>query len=344
MPDTSFTLAQLAQKLNVELKGDPDALVRRLLPIDQATAGDLTFLASPKFRRALKNTAATAVILSSDDLSDCPVNALVSDNPYLSYAQATKLFAQQPAIVPTIHPTAVIHPEACVSAGVSIGPYCVVEEGVSLAEGVILGASTVVGRNATIGARTHLHSHVSVSHEVKIGADTVIHANATIGCEGFGFAADGDQWQPITHLGSVSIGNRVRIGCSTNIDRGALSDTVIADNVIIDSHVQIAHNVRIGEGTAIAGCTAIAGSSVIGRHCRIGGASRIVDHVNVADRTTVTATTFIHQDVTEPGQSISSGVIMSPSKLWHRNMVRLNKLDATCKKFAERLTVIEKTS
>ena len=50
-------------------------------------------------------------------------------------------------------------------------------------------------------------------------------------------------------LGGVTIGNRVEIGACTTIDRGALEDTRIADNVIIDNQCQIAHNV--GSATAL---------------------------------------------------------------------------------------------
>ena len=50
----------------------------------------------------------------------------------------------------------------------------------------------------------------------------------------------------------MTIGNRVNRCPHHHIDRGALEDTRIADNVIIDNRCQIAHNVEIGYGTAVA--------------------------------------------------------------------------------------------
>ena len=53
--------------------------------------------------------------------------------------------------------------------------------------------------------------------------------------------------------GSVSIGDRVEIGAGCAIDRGALDNTVIEDDVIIDNLVHIAHGVTIGARSAVRG-------------------------------------------------------------------------------------------
>ncbi|KAG0753068.1 hypothetical protein G6F22_021612 [Rhizopus arrhizus] len=77
----------------------------------------------------------------------------------------------------------------------------------------------------------------------------------------------------VPQLGGVRIGDDCEIGANTCVDRGALEDTVLDDDVRLDNLVQIAHNVQIGAHSAIAGCTGIAGSAKIGRrdHRQIGG-------------------------------------------------------------------------
>lgn len=71
-------------------------------------------------------------------------------------------------------------------------------------------------------------------------------SGTVIGADGFGYANERGEWIKIPQLGGVVIGNRVEIGANKCIDRGAIDDTKIADNVIIDNLCQIAHNVEIG--------------------------------------------------------------------------------------------------
>ena len=127
-------------------------------------------------------------------------------------------------------------------------------------------------------------------------------------------------------MGRVIIGNDVRIGSQTCIDRGAVEDTVIGDHVIIDNLVQIAHNVRIGAGTAIAANTGIAGSTTIGKRCIIGGAVGIVGHLEIADDVTLTAMTMVTKSLTESG-SYSSGTVAMPTSKWRRAAVRFRQVD-----------------
>ena len=50
-------------------------------------------------------------------------------------------------------------------------------------------------------------------------------------------------------LGGVRIGDDCEIGANTTIDRGALDDTVLEEDVRLDNQIQIAHNVHIGAHT-----------------------------------------------------------------------------------------------
>jgi UDP-3-O-[3-hydroxymyristoyl] glucosamine N-acyltransferase len=226
-----------------------------------------------------------------------------------------------------IHPSAVIDPSARIAASATVGAYCVIGADVVIGENTVLGAHCVVGAGCIIGARSFFHANVTLYHHVVLGNNVVIHGGAVIGADGFGFAPDGQRWQKIHQLGGVVIGDNVDIGANTCIDRGALDDTVIGNNVIIDNLVQIAHNVKIGNGTAIAACVGIAGSTEIGQHCTIAGAVGIVGHLRIADRVHITAKSLVTGSISKSG-SYSSGTALTETKAWRKNAVRFSQLDA----------------
>ncbi|NHX34019.1 UDP-3-O-(3-hydroxymyristoyl)glucosamine N-acyltransferase, partial [Escherichia coli] len=88
-------------------------------------------------------------------------------------------------------------------------------------------AGCFVGKNTRIGTGTRLWANVSVYHNIEIGTHCLIQSGTVIGSDGFGYANDRGNWIKIPQLGTVIIGDRVEIGASTTIDRGALDNTVI---------------------------------------------------------------------------------------------------------------------
>ena len=129
----------------------------------------------------------------------------------------------------------------------------------------------------------------------------------------------------------------MEIGACTSIDRGALEDTVIEDNVIIDNQLQIAHNVHIGYGSAMAGGTIIAGSTKIGKYCMIGGASVLNGHIEITDGVTITGMGMVMRSIDQKGV-YSSGIPLQPNKEWRKTAARVHRIDDMNK----RLKLIEK--
>ncbi len=334
-----FCLGELAERLELELRGDNTLRIEGLATLQTARRGQITFLANPQYRRYLKDCAASAVILKAEFADECPTACLVAKDPYLAFAKTTQLFDQCPRARVGIHPTACVSPEARVDPSASIGPHCCIEEGVSVGSGVTLGAGVVLGSATQIGRDTHLHPNVTVYHGVSMGANCTVHSGVVIGADGFGFAPSAAGWEKIAQLGGVRIGDRVDIGAGTTIDRGALDDTVIADGVIIDNQVQIAHNVCIGKNTAIAGCTAIAGSTVVGANCTIAGAVGIVGHLHIVDNVHITAMSLVTKSIRESG-SYSSGTGMQQTRQWRKNAARFSQLD----ELSRRIHSLEKAS
>ena len=329
--DQAYTLNELAERFGGEIHGSPDARVDRVAPLHSAAPGAISFFANTRYRAALRSTAASAVILSAEDVDDCPVSALVCANPYATYARLAALFAPPPEAVPGVHASAVVDPSARVDETACVGPLTVVEADARIGAGVALGPGCIVGQGCSVGAGSRLVSRVTLCRGVEIGERVLIHPGAVIGADGFGIAKEGESWIKVPQLGSVRVGNDAEIGANTTIDRGALEDTVIGDDVRLDNQIQIAHNVVIGAHTAIAGCSAVAGSSTIGAHCLIAGGVGILGHLGVADHVQITAMSLVTHSITKPGV-YSSGTPLQPNREWRRNAVQLRHLDELAKR------------
>jgi UDP-3-O-[3-hydroxymyristoyl] glucosamine N-acyltransferase len=324
--------------LEVQLDGDAGCEVSCVATLANATPESVSFLADSRYRKYLVGCQAGAVILSKSEREYFPGNALISANPYLTYARLTALFAPQSAEDEVrIHNTAVIHPDAKLGQNVRVAPHVVIGSSVVVGDGTSIGAGSVLGDGVVVGENSVIHANVTVYHDCKIGARAVLHSGAVIGSDGFGFANEKGVWVKIHQLGRVLIGDDVEVGANTSIDRGAIEDTVIGDGVKLDNQIQVAHNVKIGNHTAMAGCVGIAGSADIGANCAIGGGVGILGHLKIADGVTVTAMSLVPNSIPEGGV-YSSGTPLEPKSQWQKNYVRFKQLD----EMARRLRKLEK--
>ncbi len=330
----SVTLGQLAELLGAELHGDASVEVSRVSNLETAKPGEISFLSDRKYQACLVNTSASAGLLKPTDLAACQTNALVVKDPYVGFARVAQLLDNSPKPASDIHPSAVIAADAQLGAGVAIGANAVIESGVILADGVLVGPGCFIGKNSRLGKGTRLWANVTIYHDVRIGEACLFQSGAVIGADGFGYANERGEWIKIPQVGGVVIGNRVEIGACTTIDRGAIDDTKIADNVIIDNQCQIAHNVDIGYGTAIAGAATFAGSTKIGKYCIIGGASVFNGHIQVCDQVTVTGMAMVMRSITEPG-IYSSGIPAQSNKEWRKMAARVLHIEDMHKRLSK---------
>ena len=158
-----------------------------------------------------------------------------------------------------------------------------------------------------------------------------MHAGVVIGADGFGLAMEAGHWIKVPQLGGVRIGDDCEIGANTCIDRGALGDTVLEEDVRLDNLIQVGHNVHIGAHTAMAGCSAAAGSATIGRHCLIGGGAGILGHLEVCDRVVITAMTLVTHSIHVPGE-YSSGTPLMDNRSWRKSAARFKQLDTLARR------------
>ena len=330
----SVTLGQLAELLGAELHGDASVEVSRVSNLETAKPGEISFLSDGKYQAFLVNTQASAVLVKASDLAECQTNVLVVKDPYVGFARVAQLLDNTPKPASDIHPSAVIAADAQLGHGVAVGANAVIESGVVLADDVLVGPGCFIGKNSQLGKGTRLWANVTIYHNVRIGEACLFQSGCVIGSDGFGYANERGEWIKIPQVGGVTIGNRVEIGASTTIDRGAIDDTRIADNVIIDNQCQIAHNVDIGYGTAIAGGTVIAGSTKIGKYCIIGGASVFNGHIQVCDQVTITGMSMVMRSITEPGV-YSSGIPAQSNKEWRKMAARVLHIEDMHKRLSK---------
>jgi UDP-3-O-[3-hydroxymyristoyl] glucosamine N-acyltransferase len=173
-------------------------------------------------------------------------------------------------------------------------------------------------------------SNVTVLDGTVVGSRCIINSGAVLGSEGFGFAPSAEGWVKVPQIGRVVIGDDVEIGANTTIDRGAIGDTVIGNDVKLDNQIQIAHNVQIGDHTAIAACTGISGSTTIGKNCMIAGQVGIAGHLSICDNVVVTGKTMVSASIRKPGV-YSGSLHAEEARTFRRNAARFAQLDALAK-------------
>ena len=304
-----MTVREIASLLDGDVVGDAALAIAGIAKIEEAKAGELTFLSNPKYEKFLESTAASAIIVARTlDLSRFPnrrAAAIQVADPYASFVVALQHFAPPPALIPPgIHPTAVIDASAILGADIAIGAHVVVGQSCRIGNHTTILPGTVVGNGAQIGDNCIIYSNVSIREACIIGHRVIIQPGAVIGGDGFGFAPKRDgSYQKIPQLGIVVLEDDVEVGANTCIDRSTMGETRIKRGTKLDNLVQIAHNVTIGEDVVIAANAGVAGSAKVGNRVMIGGNASIVGHVTIADKISIAGNAGVSKSLTKEGET-----------------------------------------
>lgn len=276
-------LSDVARQIGGTLEGDGSLEISGVAGIGVAGAGEISFIANPRYASAVTDTAAAAVIVSAEWTDPSPCALVRVKNPDEAFAKATALFYTPPPLpAPGAHPSAVIDDTAKLGEGVRIGPLCIVESGAVIGAGTVLVANCYVGHGSKIGENCLLYPQVSLREFVTIGNRVILHNGAVIGSDGFGYSVDSHGVRTkIPQIGTVEIGDDVEVGANTTIDRARFGKTSIGNGVKIDNLVQIAHNVVIGDHAVIVSQVGIAGSTSIGEKTIMAGQSGAAGHLKI---------------------------------------------------------------
>lgn len=323
-----FTAAQIASFVGGSVDGDENVKISNFAKIEEAGAGDITFLANVKYTHYIYTTGASVVLVSTDFVPEQSVSATLIRvaNPYETLSQLMSVAAQ--AMMPV--PVGKEEP-SYVADGVDIpedayvGAFAYIGKGVKLGKGVKIYPQTYIGDGVTIGDGTVVYPGAKVYHGCRIGARCVIHAGVVIGADGFGFAPDAEgHFHKIPQLGVVVIEDDVEVGANTTIDRATMGSTVVGRGTKLDNLIQLAHNSAVGSDTVIAAQAGVAGSTKIGSHCMIGGQVGFAGHITVGDNVQIGAQSGIPNNVASGSKVMGYPAI--PVKDFFRQAALLRRL------------------
>jgi UDP-3-O-[3-hydroxymyristoyl] glucosamine N-acyltransferase len=332
-----LTLEQLAQLLDGVGYGNTHHAISNLSSLSRATEGDIVYFDNPLLQAELQTTKAGIVLLKSEYLTLCPVNAIVVSDPLSAIKKAADLLPQNASKLSSIAQTATVHPSAQLGNEVCIGPYAVIDAQVFIGDGVTIGAHSIIESSVTIGKKSYIDTHVTIHKHTKLGEEVSINSGCVVGSSPFNYLKEQGVWQQGLTLGGVTIADQVHIGANTVIDQGTVGDTYLAKGVCIDNLVHIAHDVYIGAHTAIAGCATIGAHVVISADCIIGGASCIAAFVRIVDNVVVSGMSTVSKSIRKAG-IYSSGTLAHEHQRWRKNAARFRRLD----EYINKLSVLER--
>jgi UDP-N-acetylglucosamine acyltransferase len=175
----------------------------------------------------------------------------------------------------TVHPTAIVAPQAQLGEGVEVGAYSVVEAGVE------------------VGDRTWIGAHVVVAGLTRLGADNRIHPFASIG----GAPQDKKYKGEPTRL---EIGDRNVIRECVTLNRGTLKDhgvTRIGSDNLFMAYSHVAHDCLVGNQCVLANNATLGGHVQLGDWVIMGGLSGIHQFCKVGAHAFIANNAAVTRDV-----------------------------------------------
>jgi len=340
-----ITLAALAERLGAELApgtgsgpaGSPETVITGVAGIEEAVAGQITFVANPKYAPLARKTQASAVLVEPN-FPEVPTATLRLANPYLAFARAIEIFYQPPVYAPGIHPMAVVSPTARIGANAHIGAFAVVSDHVVLGDDAVLLSHVVLYPHVQVGKRFFAHAHAVVREHCRLGDDVLLQNGAIVGADGFGFARQGGPnpdhqrraWYKIPQSGPAVLGDSVEVQANACIDRASVGETRVGSGTKVDNLVQVGHGSIVGQDTLLCAQVGLAGSSTVGDRVILAGQVGVVGHSTIGDDAVVTAQSGVPGDVA-PGTTVSGSPAFD-HRQWMRSIAVFQRLPELLRK------------
>jgi UDP-N-acetylglucosamine acyltransferase len=184
----------------------------------------------------------------------------------------------------SIHPSAIVAPNARLGNGVKIGPFC------------------IVGDNVVLHDDVELVSHVTVEGHTEIGKGGQIYP----------FASVGHRPQDLKYHGEASrlvIGENCTIREAATINPGTESGgmlTKIGNNCLIMASAHVAHDAIIGNNVIMANYVGIAGHCHIGDNVIFGGSSVCHQRTRVGPHAFIGAHSMVDGDIIPYGMAVGN--------------------------------------
>lgn len=341
-----FTAKKIAGLIDGKIEGDPEVSVTSFGKLEEATEGQLSFLANPKYEDYLYSTKASIVIVNNSLEVGQKLNTTLIRVPdaYSSFAVLLTEYAKMAKENLTgIQQPVFINATARMGENVFIGAFAYLGENVIIANNVKIYPQVYLGDNVTIDEGSVLHPGVKIHHDCVIGKNVSIHAGAVIGGDGFGFAPQTDgSFKKVPQIGNVVVEDNVEIGANTTIDRATIGSTIIKAGAKLDNLIQIAHNVEVGNNTVVAAQSGISGSTKIGKNVMIGGQAGFAGHLQIADGTKINAQSGVGKSIKAPNTAVTGSPAFDyghalRSQILSRNLPEMEKRIKELEQMVEKL-------
>jgi len=331
----TFELGEIAKLVEGDLKGDPSKKITGINRLDKAGPEEISFFKDKRYQKELLNTKAGALLLERP-FPHLHQDQIIVKDSFKAYVKVARLFMKEVPRYQGVSHMAFVHPKAVIGKDVSIYPFVYVGDGVTIGDRVVLFPGVYVGDGSAIKEGSILYPNVVIMPGCEIGANCILHAGVVIGADGFGYFQDEAGIQKVPQVGRVVIGDGVELGANTCVDRAALGETHLGDNVKLDNLVQIGHNVLVGDNTLIVAQTGVSGSVRIGKNVVIGGQVGISDHLSIGDGAMIGSQSGVAKDIAP--REVVSGTPTMPHRLWLRVVTLLRELP----NLFERVKALEK--
>ncbi|TAD95663.1 MAG: UDP-3-O-(3-hydroxymyristoyl)glucosamine N-acyltransferase [Bacteroidetes bacterium] len=337
-----FTVKQIAGLIQGKITGNETLLISNIAGIEDAKAGEISFLSNARYESFLYTTQASAVIVNRDFVpkQEVKTTLIFVENAYTSFAI---LLEEYKKIVKALNKSGIEKPSyqadtAVLSENIYLGAFSYIGENARIGKNVKIYPNTYIGDRVKIGDNTVVHAGVKIYAGCQIGQDCTIQAGAVIGSDGFGFAPQPDgSYKTIPQLGIVIIKDKVDVGANTVIDCATMGATIIESGVKLDNLIQVAHNVQIGKNTVMAAQSGISGSSKLGENCIVAGQVGIVGHLDIANRTTMAAQSGVTKSIKKDGTAIMGAPAME-----HKQNLRAYAIYRNLPELQKRIESLEK--
>ncbi len=313
----TYKLSHITKEIGLDFTGN-DIDIDGIHTLGEASSTQLSFFNDEKYLSQLADTKAAAVLLDAKYAEYLPSTtiALITDEPYLKLALASKLFA---------HRIETEGEDPKTGEGCDIDEFVRFGKNVTLGDNVTILAGCYLGDNVTVGSDTLLHPNVTLYHGTQLGERCIIHSGTVIGGDGYGFAhTRTGEHVKIYQNGNTVIEDDVEIGSNCTVDRAVFGTTYVRRGTKIDNLIQIGHNCDVGEYCLFASQAGLSGSTTLGRNVVMGGQSATAGHLTIGDFATVAARGGVTKSL--EGGKTYGGFPAIEHRLWLRLQVKISGL------------------
>jgi len=336
-----LTVEEVCAIVGGKLAGPGNGIIERVMSLDKAGPGDVTF-AKRSHLKAAAASPATAVLVP-ERVEGMQAAQIIVENPFFAFGALLRVAEEEQRVHPRgIHASAVIGENIVLGDGVAVGPNAVIGDHSKVGNRTIIYPNVTIGAHCSLGDDTIVYSNVAVRERVTIGSRTIIHTCTSIGGDGFGYIQVDGKHIKVPQVGTVEIGNDVEIGCNCTVDRATMDKTVIEDGVKIDNHSHIAHNCRIGADSMLIGYARMGGSTVLGKGVLLAEDVGLTNGITLGDGCIVGGSAKVHKSW--PADSVVWG---TPAQLMgdeKRQLVLIRKLPGLYKTVRDLKKAVESES